>query len=410
MPALFPSPGVLPAPKVPVHNQIAHRYADEYADANGALDDDSQQLDQDVTSSPLPRITIQAPSPVKSTRTRKRAPSSTHQHEFGPTRAQRPRRDHTTGLPVLPLEAEEEWTKDFPGNTYALLTILLTWSHTMWDLYPRLHDLKLFAIHPAFAYPITPLVSKQLVSVIFCSTSVSPHKEVRFLGPGDVAEMFYHEVDVFADPNSNSTSKTRYPTSPRCNAPVDAIKQTLRLADNDASRHIRYMSMPHRAKTGEGRWCYVLIKGHTPVGGSPPPHIMLAWHISAVTSTSDCLHTLYVDDAAPTPTPGAVRKEVKRFSSLQNLAQALSGAAKFGFRNSLRTASSSSELPPVDPYVVAEQREGVTLMRTVMKLEQAGRIPLVEGFRVNVRAFREWMEACGRGEGKVILWRERNSV
>ena len=169
------------------------------------------------------------------------------------------------------------------------------------------------------------------------------------------------------------------------------------------------MSMPHRAKTGEGRWCYVLVKGHSPPDGSTPPHVMIAWHISAVTSTSDCLHTLYADDAAQKPAAPAQNK-VKRFSSLQNLAQALRSSAKFNFHYSLRTASSSSELPAVHPYAIDEQQEGVTLMRTVMKLERAGVIPLIEGFRVDVKAFGEWIEACGRGEGKVILWRERDSA
>jgi hypothetical protein len=37
---------------------------------------------------------------------------------------------------------------------------------------------------------------------------------------------------------------------------------------------------------------------------------------------------------------------------------------------------------------------------------KVGRIPLVEGFRVDVDAFQGWMEACGTGDGKVILWRE----
>ncbi|KAJ4336766.1 hypothetical protein N0V87_005158 [Didymella glomerata] len=403
LPVLFPSPGVRPVAKVPVHNKIARRYAEKYIEANGAFDNDSLQSGQDVTSSPPPRIMIQAPSPVKPTKSRKRAPSPANQDEFGPSLAQRSRRDDTTGLPVLPLDAEDEWTDDFPGNTYALLTVLLTWSHTMWTKYHLLHDPKIFATHPAFAYPVTPPVRKQLVSVSFYDTGVNPHKEVRFFGPGDAAEMSYHEVDVFADPKS----KTSPPPSPRCNASVVTFKETLGLTEKGSSKNTRYVSMPHRAKTGEGRWCYILIKGHAPPDGSTPPHIMLAWHISAVTSTSDCLHTLYTDDAASKPVP--VQNKVKHFSSLQNLAQALCSQAKFNFHHSLRTASSSSELPAVGPYAIGEQREGVTLVRTVMKLEKAGGIPLIEGFRFDVKAFREWMEACGRGRGKVILWRERDT-
>ncbi|KAF3040495.1 hypothetical protein E8E12_006549 [Didymella heteroderae] len=402
---LFPSRGVLPAPKVPVHNKIARRYADKYIQSNGALDDDSLGLDQGATSSPPSHIKIHAPSPVKSKKSGKRAPSSTNQYEIGPPLAQPSRREDTTGLPVLPLEAEAEWTDDFPGNTYALLTILLTWSHTMWTSIYRQHDPRLFSIHPAFAYPITPPVRKQLVSVSFYDNSTKTHKEVRFLGPGDAAQISYHEVDVLADPNS----KTSPPASPRCNSPVDAIRQSFRLVEKEASKNTRYTSMAHRAKTGQGRWCYVLIKGSTPSDGRTPPHVMLAWHVSAVTSTSDCLHTIYADDAASKPAV-PVRKKVKRFSSFQNLTQTIRNPAKFNFHHSLRIASSSSELPSIDPYATSEQRKGVTLNRTVMNFEKAGEIPLIEGFRVDVKAFRDWMEACGRGKGKAILWSERNAA
>jgi hypothetical protein len=71
-------------------------------------------------------------------------------------------------------------------------------------------------------------------------------------------------------------------------------------------------------------------------------------------------------------------------------------------------ASSNSELSSVDARVDIEQSRATTLHRSVLKLEKAGRIPLIEGFRVDVAAFREWLEACGRGRGKVIMWRERD--
>ncbi|KAF1930006.1 uncharacterized protein M421DRAFT_3771 [Didymella exigua CBS 183.55] len=406
LPVLFPSPGIAPAINKSNHNEIARRYARRYVEANGALDDSSVQSSQYTSSSPPPHITIQAPSPVKSTKSKKRAHSSTTQEGFGPPMAQRSRHDKTTGLPVLPLDAEAEWKAEFAGNTHALLTILLIWSHTIWALYHRLHDPKLFSIHSAFAYPITPPVRKQLLSVSFYDTSTEPHKEVRFLGPGDAAEMSYHEVDVFEDPSR----KEAHSSPPQSSSPVGIIKQTFGLTGKAAPKHVRYVSMSQRAKTGEGRWCYVLIKGNTSPDRSTPPHLMLAWHISAVTSTSDCLHTIYLDDAKPpTLTSTPTQNKVKRFSSLQNLGQALRHSAKFNFHHSLRAASSTSELPSVDPYSIAEQQEGETFHRTVMKLEKAGGIPLIEGFRVDVVAFRDWMEACGKGKGKVIMWRENDA-
>lgn len=404
LPVLLPSPGVVPRSRESVHNDrtSAHRNASRSVEAGDTFDNTSLHFDQNTASSPAPCITIQAPSPVKPRESRKRAPSSTTHEDFGPPLAQRSRREDTSGLPVLPLEAEAEWKNEFPGNTHALLTILLHWSHKMWTLYHRLYDPKLFSIHPAFAYPVTPPVRKQLLSVSFYDTSIEPHKEIRFLGPGDVADMSYHEVDVFEDPKS----KAHHSASPRCNSPIDAIKQTFGLTDKEESKHIRYMNMSQRAKTGEGRWCYILIKGNTPPDGSTPPHLILAWHISATTSTSDCLHTIYADDTKPSRAPAPSHNKVKRFSSLQNLGLALRFPAKFNFHQSLRTASSSSELPPADPYATTEQREGVTLHRTVMKMDKAGGIPLIEGYRVDVAAFRNWMEACGRGKGKVLMWRE----
>jgi hypothetical protein len=42
----------------------------------------------------------------------------------------------------------------------------------------------------------------------------------------------------------------------------------------------------------------------------------------------------------------------------------------------------------------------------VLKLEKAGNIPLIEGYKVDVAAFGGWMDACGKGRGKVIMRRE----
>lgn len=405
LPILFSSPGFVSTTKVSDHNKVAYGYASEYVQANAALYDGSVHSSQHAISLPLPRIMIQAPSPVKSTQSRKRTLSSTAQEKSCLPVARRFRGDDTIGLPVLPPEAEAIWKTEFRGNTPALLTILLTWSHMMWILYSRLHEPKLFSGHPAFAYPVMPPVKKQLFSASFYDSSIEPHREIRFLGPGDVAEMSYHEVDVFEDPSS----KTQIPASPQQSSPIDAIKQILKLTKKESSTHVRYISMSQRAKTGEGRWCYILIKGNNPSDGSTPPHLMLAWHISAVTSTSNCLHTLYTNDAVLNPdTP--IQNKVKRFSSLQNIGQALRSPTKFNFHLSLRTASSSSELPLVDPYTTPEQREGLTLHRTVIKLEKTGAIPLIEGYRVDVVAFQDWMEACGKGNGKVILWRELGTV
>jgi hypothetical protein len=71
----------------------------------------------------------------------------------------------------------------------------------------------------------------------------------------------------------------------------------------------------------------------------------------------------------------------------------------------LREASSSAE----SQQTFAEEPMGgaMTLSRTSLKLERAGSIPLIEGYRVDVVKFREWMAAAGRGTGKLVLWRAK---
>ena len=361
-------------------------------------------FNQDVASLSVPHITVRAPSPRKMPISRKRALPPSTQCDFGPSLSQRVCRDDTAGLPVLPFGAEVIWRSEFPGNTNALLTILLTWSHSMWTFHRRLPDPKQFAVHRIFPYSLAPPIKKQLLSVSFYDTSVEPHREVRFMGPGDVQEMSYHEVDVFGDPVFSVASEA--PTQP--NSPIDAIKQTFGFADTEGVKHIRYMAMSQRAKTGEGRWCYILIKGHRTQDQQTPPHLVLAWHISAVTASSDCLHTIFPDNAIPKRTT-ETQSKLKRFSSLQNFGTALRNPARFNFHQTLRSASSSSELPSFDANIETEQQDGTTLHREVLKMEKAGNIPLIEGYRVDVAAFRAWMHACGKGCGKVIMWRERQN-
>ena len=404
LPVLFPSLGVEQQSqdfRQTEHGSV-HRNVSSDVEPHNAFHDAILDPNGNTASSTTPRITIQPPSPVKAPTSKKRAPPSSARDGFGPPLSQRARRDEVAGLPVLPPGEEAVWESKFPGNTHALLTILLTWSRAMWAFRHRLPDPKLFLIHPAFPYPVTPPIRKQLLSVSFYDTSVEPHKEIRFLGPGDVAEMIYHEVEVFGVPESNNDSPL-----PRCSSPIDTIKQTLGLVENEAPKHVRYMSMPQRAKTGEGRWCYVLIKGAETQDGGIPPHVILAWHISAVTATSDCLHTIYADDVKSQPV-ASTQSKLKRFSSLQNFGLALRSPAKLNLHQSLRSASSSSELPSVDADTQIDQRGSTTLHRTVLKLEKAGNIPLIEGYRVDVAAFRGWLDACGKGIGKVIMWRERN--
>ncbi|KAJ4989493.1 hypothetical protein SVAN01_05028 [Stagonosporopsis vannaccii] len=394
-------------------NTSADQHKTSSKSRQNALREIESDFDEKVLSSPTPRITIQAPLPVEATTSRKRGPTLYIPKEYGPSLSQHIRHISSVGLPVLPSNKEAVWKAEFLGNTHALLTILLTWSHAMWTFYNQLPNPKLFSVHPAFPCPVSPPKRKQLVSVSFYDTSVDPHMEIRFLGPGDAGEMSYNEVDVFNDPGN--TDRNSHP-SPRCRSPANTVNESLGLLSTDT----RYTRLAHRASTGEGKWCYVLIKAHSPKDrdedGGPHPHILLAWHSTAVTAVSDCLHTVFPDNSPSLTSAPAYQRtsNLKRFSSLQNLGYTLRSPSRSGFQQSLRPASSSSHLPGADAEEMkaglTQQEGGAMLHRCVVKMGRAGGVPLVEGWRVDVRAFKGWMEACGRGQGKVIMWREREEL
>jgi hypothetical protein len=404
LPVRFPSPGVgkRVCDFVQTENGFLPRASGSHVESSSSsFNNTSLSFIENIKLSLLPRIMIQAPSPKKAAVSRKRPSSASLQDTVGSPLSQRTRRVGNTGLPILPADAEALWKFKFPGNTHALLTILLTWSHAMWAFHHQLPDPKLFAIHPAFPHPISAPLRRQLISASFYDISIEPHKEMWYLGPGDVAEMSYHEVDVFASEDSNVQE---YEAS-QPSFPIGVIKQTLGLTKTENPNHTRYMSMAQRAKTGEGRWCYILTKGHKTQNGGTPPHLILAWHASAVTRSSNCLHTIYPDDTTPNPLVQPQSK-LRRFSSLENFSTAPRNPTRFNLHQMLRAVSSSSELPPVDIDPEIEKRGGTTLHRTVLKMEKAGSIPLIEGFRVDVTNFRGWLDACGKGRGKVFIWSE----
>jgi hypothetical protein len=165
----------------------------------------------------------------------------------------------------------------------------------------------------------------------------------------------------------------------------------------------------HLAMGGEGRWAYILIKAHATPQEEVAPNVMLAWHISAITDTSTCLHTVFPDKDEPILShPPALttppKQSPKRFASLQNLMIPTHGQKHL--HREIRSASSSLELPQMDVSSILPQQGAQTLKRTVVKLDKAGNIPLIEGYRVDVKEFWGWLDAVGRGEGKIIVWRE----
>lgn len=287
--------------------------------------------------------------------------------------------ESTTGLPILDATQEVLWKTKFPGNTYALLTVILTWTLSMQRLHKKLRDPYLFSRNPAFPYPVKPPIHQKLVSVAFYDNSTIPHKEIRFIGPSDVVEKSYNEVDIF----SASTPAQSDQDSRLC-----AMKRAMGLKSTSTASHT----------DGTGRWCYIILKGRCP--NSPTtsgPHVMIAWPKSAMTNSSDCLHTVY-PDVAPAARPPLI-KALKRFSSLQNLASAMR------LDKGLRAASSSAHLPAVEETEI--KGGALMLKRRVVKMEKAGRIPLIEGYRIDLKSWEGWLQAVGRGKGKVIMWMER---
>lgn len=349
---------------------------------------------------PVPHINVQAPSPKKMPISKKRGAPSQDQFGLLPVRTRAS--DDTMGLPVLDADQELSWKSRFPGNTYALLTVLLHWSLTSQRLYQQLASPYLFSINTAFPYPVGVPVHNKLVSVAFYDTSVTPHKEIRFIGPGDVAEMNYNEVDVFEYSQAIEVD----PLTAKEECKFGAMKRVLGI--KAPNKDVRHMPMHQRAATGEGRWAYILLQGHhTSLDlTETAPHVVVAWHISAVTDTSECLHTVLPDGHnRPLPSAQAPKPGLKRFASLQNLTAALHQPSHF--HHALRSASSSSELPSVEVESLKAQEGAMTLKREVVKMEKPGKIPLIEGFRVDVGKWRGWLDAVGKGAGKVVMWRER---
>jgi len=350
-------------------------------------------------------VAIHAPSGGEPSSAKKRMSSPGVDEISGPA-PKGSRVDGTTGLPTLP--ESSSWDIDFPGYTPALLTVLLNWSFTVQSFYQRLPNPKAFRAHASFPFPVTAPIYNHLISVGFYDTSVVPHKEIRFLGPGDAAEIAYAEVDVFR----GKEERAAFEKQEQEHTKLEEMKKKLKLGRGyrgPGGQATRSQDQMHLAIHGEGRWAYVLIKGHpTSPEDIAPPHIMLAWHISAVTNVSSCLHTVFPEKAAPAPvnpptTPASSKQPLERFASLQNLVSGSRGQKHL--HREIRSASSTSELPQVDASSIEPQEGALTLKRTVAKMEKAGSIPLVEGFRVDVGQFKGWLDAVGRGTGKLIVWR-----
>ncbi|KAF2830488.1 hypothetical protein CC86DRAFT_452909 [Ophiobolus disseminans] len=309
------------------------------------------------TAAPIPNIAIQPPSPKIPTSKKRSAGIS---YMSGPTKTKPRAANDTAGLPILSADKEAKREVNLQSYEPTLLAILLPWSSAMERLYALVRDPHLFTINEALANRVDPPIVRNLVSIAFYDTSVTPHKEIRYIGPGDVASITYREVNVFVDP-----------------------RRAIREAE------------------GEGRWVYVVVEGHASPESDTRPHVAIAWQKSAVTRASDSLHTVYPDNhiaskaAAPT-----LQKVPKGHSSLQDMAGRYAAS-----HTHMRTASSAEVL---GDNVAARASDGaLTFKKEVWKMEMAGKIPLIAGQRVKLAKWKGWLDAVGAGKGKVVVWRER---
>lgn len=250
-----------------------------------------------------------------------------------------------TGLPVLPMGQEDSEKDNFPGTTHALLTDILIWSCTMQSHVNRLPDPKPQRISEGLPYPVAAPSHHRLLSVAFYDTSIQPHRGVCFLGPGDAASITYGQVDTIRGHGHGSPIKKQ-------------------IHPSNAEQRKREHSTHSGVAPGEGRWAYILIKGHVTCTEMTPPHVVIAFPTCAITDESSCLHTILPHSYLGT--------------------------------ESCRSETTNSMLPTGSQ----------TLSRRILKLGKAGGIPLIEGYRVNVGKFRDWLDAVGRGKGKLIMWEE----
>lgn len=397
-----------------------------------------------------------------------------------------------TGLSALPKEYEWAWKDPFPGNTEGISYNLLTWHATMRNLHANLSNPALMPIHPVSLYPPTKPLHISLASASFWDTGVEPHKELWFVGPRDVEVLSYNEVDTFSERKDMESNKLKQ---------ASRLNNLLKMKIKDRGRKRK----PDTTFNGDGRWCFIVIRSHDNEGSTPTiaeeadsrhdsneeaeeqeheaPYVILAFPKSAVTRTTECLHTLYPDctetSAAENQREATMymRPRLNRVASMPALYRALATPCisktsvhhrgtsaqtdyplvasissqcpeyriwncckcksenHLHYRNNqhalgllschclhklckscqstglLRHFPSISEPPSFLPITELDGTRGQpwTLRRTILWFDKAGQIPLIEGYRTDLAAWIPFLEAVGRGEGKIILFCEIES-
>jgi hypothetical protein len=329
-----------------------------------------------------------------------------------------------TGLPALSSNEPWGWLSKFPGNTAGLSHILLTWHATMQSFFAQVKDARLLSYHPMFPYPPTKPKNVPLVSAGFWDTGGDTHRELWYVGPGDVEVLSYNEVDTFGARMEMNSDQCK----------MHSRFRRLLKREEIAGKEIR-----DQALTGDGRWSFIVMRGHadefhTHEGSEPSeqeehaPYVLIAFPTSAVTKSTQCLHMLYPDDYQPTaataepvadiaqpnrPVTITSKLPVARVASVPVLS-----ASIYTRPPKARRPLSSIDLnaPSQRPsrlqglkeasHALMNKGNNQALRRTILWFEKAGQSPLIEGYRTDLSLWQPFLEAVARGQAKVMLWCE----
>jgi hypothetical protein len=326
---------------------------------------------------------------------------------------------------------------------------------------------RIMRMHPLFSHYVpTPPININLSAISFWDTSTEPHRELRFLGPGDVSTMLYCEVDTFA-----SFMRT---------AKLDANGQVIVDDEDDAEqvekekekpkfervllggnvhwqkKQKKYEEMRDPNQNGDGRWSFVLIKGVEKNGvvhkGVAPPWVTIAWPTNTVTQKGECMYTVFPDAvenpfAEPIPSsssgfggeagtthypstpiiapwatvdpPSAAKvgpkkglPKLRRENTMPILPFAQPGAfgtfGAFAFQKAAPepapTAPPQRPMPPPVMPCRPMRDDAWTLKRTTMLFEKTGGLPLVDAYRTDAAGWKGFMNAVAMGKGKIQMY------
>ncbi|KAF2465478.1 uncharacterized protein BDR25DRAFT_378633 [Lindgomyces ingoldianus] len=315
------------------------------------------------------------------------------------------RGDSVQSFTTLPITQAHAWKTPFPGNTENLAHTLLNWHSVMHHMYSNASQPDLLAFHPMFAFKPSKPKSVPLVAASFWSTGSEPHKELYRIEAGDVARLLYKEVDTFAKRREMESDKEKG-------------NQKVGLREIFKKKDVKGKEPRDVSLTTDGRWRFLVIRGHLDAneeyeelddGVCVAPYAILAFPTTAVTYTSESLFNCPPESPPEPASTTPERPALSRFASMPMLSRAFSRSCASVRATSTTNLNGPKQLsiPSLQTHEVPKATPPPALLRrTLLWFEIAGHVPLVEGYRTDTFAWRPFLEAVGRGEGKIQLWSE----